>query len=127
MLGIAFAGTFAARFEEPVRARLHLPCEVVVADEAAIVSTLADIDVLVTLAFSREMAAAARRLKLVQVPGAGLDGIDRSALPAGMRLANASSAKLLQRMKSANGFPGPIPHPLEPFTRWREGLCQQGE
>ena len=34
-------------------------------------------------------AAAARRLKLVQVPGAGLDGIDRSALPAGMRLANA--------------------------------------
>src|SRR5207253_4839756 len=34
-------------------------------------------------------AAAARRLKLVQVPGAGLDRIDRSALPAGVWLANA--------------------------------------
>src|SRR5262249_55044371 len=38
--------------------------------------------------FGREMAAAANRLKLVQVPGAGLDRIDRSALPAGTRLAN---------------------------------------
>ena len=34
------------------------------------------------------MGAAARRLKLVQVPGAGLDRIDRSALPAGAWLAN---------------------------------------
>src|SRR5213593_1327715 len=35
------------------------------------------------------MGGAARRLKLVQVPGAGLDRIDRSALPAGTWLANA--------------------------------------
>jgi len=34
------------------------------------------------------MAAAAKNLKLVQVPGAGLDRIDRSALPAGASLAN---------------------------------------
>ncbi len=88
MLGIAFAGTFSARLEEPVRARLDMPCEVVVADEAGIVSKLPDIDVLITLAFSREMGAAARRLKLVQVPGAGLDRIERAALPAGTRLAN---------------------------------------
>ena len=89
MLGIAFAGTFSARLEEPVRARLDMPCEVVVADEAGIVSKLPDIDVLITLAFTREMGAAARRLRLVQVPGAGLDRIDRSAVPAGTRLANA--------------------------------------
>jgi phosphoglycerate dehydrogenase-like enzyme len=88
MLGIAFAGTFSARLEEPVRAYLDMPCEVVVADEAGIVSKLPDVDVLITLAFSREMGAAARRLKLVQVPGAGLDRIDRSALPPGTRLAN---------------------------------------
>ena len=88
MLGIAFAGTFSARLEEPVRARLDMPCEVVVADEAGIVSKLPDIDVLITLAFTREMGAAARRLRLVQVPGAGLDRIDRSAVPAGTRLAN---------------------------------------
>jgi phosphoglycerate dehydrogenase-like enzyme len=35
------------------------------------------------------MAEAARRLRLVQVPGAGLDRIDRAALPAGTWLANA--------------------------------------
>ena len=88
-LRIAFAGTFAARLEEPVRRHLDLPCDVVVADEAGIVSRLRDVDVLVTLAFGRAMGAAAGRLKLVQVPGAGLDRIDRSALPAGVRLANA--------------------------------------
>jgi phosphoglycerate dehydrogenase-like enzyme len=89
MLGVGFAGTFAASLAEPVRARLELPCEIVVADEAGIVPRLPAIDVLVTLAFSREMAAVARRLKLIQVPGAGLDRIDRAALPAGVRLANA--------------------------------------
>jgi phosphoglycerate dehydrogenase-like enzyme len=35
------------------------------------------------------MGTAARRLRLVQVPGAGLDRIDRSALPDGASLANA--------------------------------------
>src|SRR2546430_14324600 len=35
------------------------------------------------------MGAAAGRLKLVQVPGAGLERIDRAALPAGTALANA--------------------------------------
>jgi hypothetical protein len=64
MLGIAFAGTFSARLEEPVRAHLDMPWEVVVADEAGIVSKLPDVDVLITLAFSREMGAAARRLNV---------------------------------------------------------------
>jgi phosphoglycerate dehydrogenase-like enzyme len=88
VIGIAFAGTFAARLEEPVRGQLGMPCDVVVADEAEVVSKLADVDVLVTLAFTREMGAAARRLRLVQVPGAGLDRIDLGALPARARLAN---------------------------------------
>jgi len=89
MLQVAFAGTFSATLEAPVRARLTMPCGVVMGDETGIVSRLADVDVLVTLGFNREMAAAAQRLKLVQVPGAGLDRIDRSALPAGASLANA--------------------------------------
>ena len=88
MVRIAFAGVFAGTLVEGVRARLGIPCDVVVADEAAIVPRLADADVLVSLAFTREMGAAARRLKLVQVPGAGLDRIDRSALPPGSALAN---------------------------------------
>ena len=85
---VAFAGTFAATLEQRVRAHLGVPCDVIMADEAGIVSLLSDVDVLVALAFTREMGAAARRLRLVQVPGAGLDRIDRSALPAGTWLAN---------------------------------------
>src|SRR6266850_613419 len=87
MLQVAFAGTFSATLEPSVRARLDVPCGIILGDETGIVSRLADVDVLVTLAFSPEMGAAAKRLKLVQVPGAGLDRIDRSALPAGASLA----------------------------------------
>jgi phosphoglycerate dehydrogenase-like enzyme len=72
-----------------VRDHLAMPCDVILADEIEIVSHLSDVDVLITLAFTREMGKAAGRLKLVQVPGAGLDRIDRSALPAGTWLANA--------------------------------------
>jgi phosphoglycerate dehydrogenase-like enzyme len=88
MLRIAFAGTFSATLEPSVRARLEMPCDVILGDEIGIVARLSEVDVLVTLAFNREMATAAKKLKLVQVPGAGLDRIDRSALPAGASLAN---------------------------------------
>ncbi len=88
MLGIGFAGIFSARLEEPVRAHLEMPCNVIVADEVGIVPQLSEVDVLVTMAFTREMGGTAKRLKLVQVPGAGLDRIDRSALPEGAFLAN---------------------------------------
>lgn len=86
---VAFAGTFAARLEERVRAHLAIPCDFIVDGEQGIVARLPEVDVLVTMEFTCEMGAAARRLKLVQVPGAGLDRIDRSALPAGTWLANA--------------------------------------
>jgi phosphoglycerate dehydrogenase-like enzyme len=85
---VAFAGTFSASLEPRVRARLTVPYEVSVADESAIVSRLSGVDILVTMGFTPEMGAAARQLKLIQVPGAGLDRIDRAALPAGARLAN---------------------------------------
>src|SRR3989442_6116773 len=88
ILQVAFAGTFSVTLEPTVRARLEMPCDVIVADETGIVSQLSDVDVLITLAFTREMGAAVKRLKLVQVPGAGLDRIDRGALPAGAFLAN---------------------------------------
>ena len=89
MLQVAFAGTFSAALEPSVRARLLTPCHVILGDEVGIVPRLADVDVLVTATFNREMAAAAKRLKLVQVPGAGLDRIDCSALSAATSLANA--------------------------------------
>jgi phosphoglycerate dehydrogenase-like enzyme len=89
MLHVAFAGVFPACLEEPVRRHLTIPCEVIVASEADILTRLSEVDVLVTMGLTAEMARAAMRLKLVQVPGAGVDRIDRSALSAGTLLANA--------------------------------------
>ncbi len=89
MVKIAFAGAFAARLAEPVRQQLAMPHDIIVADEVGIVPQLGDVDILVSLAFSRDMGKAAHRLKLVQVPGAGVDRIDRTALPSGTLLANA--------------------------------------
>jgi phosphoglycerate dehydrogenase-like enzyme len=85
----AFAGSFAVRLVEPVRRRLKIACEIVTGDEASILRVLGEAELLVSMAFTREMAAAGTRLRLVQVPGAGLDRIDRSQLRAGVALANA--------------------------------------
>ena len=86
---VAFAGVFAGHVADRVRARLRIPCEVVVADDRDILARLGDVDVLVSMVFTPEMAAAAPRLRLVQVPGAGLDRIDRRSLAPGTALANA--------------------------------------
>jgi phosphoglycerate dehydrogenase-like enzyme len=86
---VAFAGTFAMRLADQVCVHLDTPWDVTLATEAEIVPRLAEMDALVSLAFTREMGVAARRLRLVQVPGAGLDRIDRAALPADAWLANA--------------------------------------
>ena len=88
MLRVAICGTFATSLEPRVRARLATPCEITLADEKSVVSRMPDVDVLVTMAFTRDMANAAKRLRLIQVPGAGLDRIDRAAMPPGTWLAN---------------------------------------
>jgi phosphoglycerate dehydrogenase-like enzyme len=88
MLRIAIAGTFAASLEQPLRRHLDTPCEIVVADETEIVPLLGGADILISMAFTAEMGRNATNLKLVQVPGAGLDRIDRAALPKGAVLAN---------------------------------------
>jgi phosphoglycerate dehydrogenase-like enzyme len=89
MLRVAFAGTFPASLEPAVRRRLTRPCDIVVSTETDIVQRLEHTEVLVTMALTAEMGRAATPLKLVQVPGAGLDRIDRSTLPPGAMLANA--------------------------------------
>jgi phosphoglycerate dehydrogenase-like enzyme len=88
-LRVAFAGVFAGHVVDRVRARLQIPCDIVLGEGREILPRLGDVDVLVGMAFTREMAAAAPRLRLVQVPGAGLDRIDRAALGPGTALANA--------------------------------------
>src|SRR5947208_10823319 len=87
---IGFAGFFAIRLIERVQAHLSIPGDVVAIDEeAAVPPKLGDADVLVSMGFTKAMAEAGSRLRLVQVPGAGLDRIERASLPAGARLANA--------------------------------------
>jgi phosphoglycerate dehydrogenase-like enzyme len=82
-------------------------------DQVGITDQLADADVLVTLAFTREMGAVARRLKLVQVPGAGLDRIERSALPAGTWLANAYGHEI-----------GIAEYVIGAMLAWSRGFCR---
>jgi phosphoglycerate dehydrogenase-like enzyme len=90
MLQVVFCGTFPASLKPAVCRHLTTPCEIVITDEAGVAARLPDTDVLVTMVMTAEMGhAAGARLKLVQVPGAGLDRIDRSALPRGTLLANA--------------------------------------
>ena len=84
---VAFVGPLASSFADRVRAHLTLPCDFVHTDEKNATDVLPDVDVLVTLVFTSEMGAAARRLRLIQVPGAGLDRIDRAAMPPGASLA----------------------------------------
>jgi len=86
---IAFAGSFAVRFVEAVQARLSIASAVVAGDETAILKQLPDADVLVSMGFTAAMAEAAPKLKLVQVPGAGLDRVERAAVRPGTHLANA--------------------------------------
>jgi phosphoglycerate dehydrogenase-like enzyme len=88
MLRVAFLGALSSSFADRVRANLTEPCDIIHTDEQEAVARLPEVDVLVTLVFSRPMGAAAHRLRLIQVPGAGLDRIDREAIPPGTALAN---------------------------------------
>ena len=88
MLRVVFMGTFSASLAAAVERHLSIACEIAVSDEVGVISRLSEADVLVTLTLTQEIGRAATRLKLVQVPGAGLDRIDRSALPNGVALAN---------------------------------------
>jgi phosphoglycerate dehydrogenase-like enzyme len=57
-------------------------------DEQEVLGHLSDADVLVASAFTQEMADCAPHLRLVNVAGAGTDGIDRGALGDRIALAN---------------------------------------
>jgi phosphoglycerate dehydrogenase-like enzyme len=89
MLHVAFVGALSSSFADCVQMHLTVPCEITLTDESKVVGLMPRVDVVVTLAFTEAMGAASERLKLVQVPGAGLDRIARSAIPPGAALANA--------------------------------------
>jgi len=88
MLRVAFVGPLASSFADRVRSHLTMPVDFVHTDAGLAVDAPPEIDVLVTLVFTKEMSAAAARLRLIQVPGAGLDRIDRAAIGSGVALAN---------------------------------------
>jgi phosphoglycerate dehydrogenase-like enzyme len=85
---VAFEGGFSKTLVEAVRQRLSIPCEIIAGDEDALLAELSDVEVLVSMAFSSRIAEAAPSLRLVQVPGAGLDRVDTSALGPRVALAN---------------------------------------
>ena len=67
---VAFVGPLACNISEPVLREVAVPYEVVLTDEADIVAKMVSVDAIVTLGFSKAMGEVARRLRLVQVPGA---------------------------------------------------------
>jgi phosphoglycerate dehydrogenase-like enzyme len=88
MLRVTFIGALASSFAERVRAHLTVPCHFVHTDETRALDVLPETDVLVTLVLTGAMGEAGTRLRLIQVPGAGLDRIDWSAVPPGAFVAN---------------------------------------
>jgi phosphoglycerate dehydrogenase-like enzyme len=88
MLQAAFVGAVSTCFVEPVRDRLAKVCAIHCLDETQALQRMPELDVLVSMVFTRAMAERAQRLRLLQVPGAGLDRIDRSAVPSGVPLSN---------------------------------------
>ena len=92
---VAFAGVFAGQVADRVRARIEVPCDVVQGGEGEVLDRLGDVDVLVSMAFTREMARAAPRLRLVQVPGAGLDRARIGAPRRGWHLGPPRTAQVI--------------------------------
>jgi len=62
ILQVAFAGTFAATLEPTVRARLGMPCDVILADETGIVSQRSDVLARRARAFDMEVCAIRREV-----------------------------------------------------------------
>lgn len=89
MLSVAFVGPLASSFADRVRAHLSTPCHITLTDEDEVLSVLPRVQILVTLVFTEAMGRVGQGLRLVQVPGAGLDRIVRTAIPPGAALANA--------------------------------------
>jgi phosphoglycerate dehydrogenase-like enzyme len=64
------------------------------ADTAALPAVLADAQVLITTHFSPAMATLCKNLRLLVCPAAGTEGIDRAALPAGVRLISGTGHEI---------------------------------
>ena len=93
MLEVAFVGALSSSFADRVRTHLTVPCDITLTDEKKVVSLMPWLDVLITLVFTEAMGEAGTRLKLIQVPGAGLDRIVQSAVPPGVSLRTPTATR----------------------------------
>jgi phosphoglycerate dehydrogenase-like enzyme len=64
------------------------------ADTAGLPAALADAEVVITTDFTPEMAALCKNLRLLVCPAAGTEGIERAALPAGVRLISGTGHEI---------------------------------
>lgn len=89
---VVLLGGIAALGEEMIRAHLRCPCEITVIADASLAKQHLELfesaDVIVGWPLTRDIAAAARNVKLVQVAGAGVDGVSFDVLPPGAAVAN---------------------------------------
>jgi phosphoglycerate dehydrogenase-like enzyme len=87
---ILLIGTFAAAGQPLLERFLRTTCEIIPFggrfEEDAILRQIPDADVVVGAPFTGNMAACARRLRLIQNTGTGLDRYDLSSFPKGARL-----------------------------------------
>jgi len=88
---IVLVGGIAALGEEQIRKRLRRPHEIIRVSASEISDRLEAIrtaDVIVGWPLTAELAANARKAKLIQAAGAGVDGLPFELLPAGVQVAN---------------------------------------
>ena len=91
-MNVVFHGTLIHHLEELFLAKARTPWQVrrFFEQDARedLARALADADVLISMAWSRAFLPAPR-LKLIQVPGTGYEGIDLNAVPEGIAVCNA--------------------------------------
>ena len=85
-------GPIPTQCEPYLRDYLTTPWSIVgvrdVTDRAAVRGALRDADALISVSFEPDMTDAAGKLRLLAVPGAGVDAVQRSALPARCAVTN---------------------------------------
>lgn len=89
MIQVVLIGKMAAWCEPEIRARLRHPHRLTsVTDGRLAPEAIEEADVIVGWPLSQEMAARARKLRLLQASGAGVDGLALDQLPPAVRVAN---------------------------------------
>jgi phosphoglycerate dehydrogenase-like enzyme len=84
---LVLLGSAAQGFYDVIRQHLATAWDISLVNDADAPGRLTEADVVVSMAFN-EQHGSAMRLKLIQVPGAGYDGIEWSAVPSGTVVCN---------------------------------------